>query len=399
MRTFVGARTIMNDAPRRFRWLKILLFLLVFLVLAGAVALWAGLGYVKREIVAALGPGAEVREISLGYQGGIRVELSGLRLPAEANWHARTLFEAERLAIVLSFSDLLHFRLLAKEIRIDGAFLSLRRSAQGKLEFLPGFMAAAPGNPGMARRVHALLAHLPSGVRLGGGQPLRSPGVAGAVATSADFLVERIVLANGVVEFHDASVGATLRAENVRAELANLHFPALAERVSVQIDGRIAGANQKESGDFHIEGWTEAAGQELDLRATLTGANLADFKAYFLDAAEIAPERGRLDLSLASQVRQGVLDAPVRLALSGLAFAQEGNFLGIPAQFLPRLTQEQEGAIQLDFSLEGDLQDPGFSLNRQFASRARAACVRVFGERVKRLIQEEIDAALQPPPA
>ncbi|MFZ2269661.1 MAG: DUF748 domain-containing protein [Azonexus sp.] len=330
--------------PRRL--LGALLALLILLFLAFQVAVHI----LKGQVEKALGPTGEVREIRVGLGG---VEMLGLRLPAppgsgKAAWPAADLLRAERVVVVPSLADLFSAHIVVRSIRIEGAYLSMLRTAEQKLRVLPGLTdrpaTAEPEQDGPA------------------------------------ISIGHLELVDGAVEYFDASVSRPplkIRLEQIQLTLDDLHLPDLLGHSRLQVNGVLKGPHH--DGQLVISGQTEFASKESDIQARLDGVDLLALKPYLIRAADTGVKRGRMDLEIHSVVRNGRLDAPGMLTLHDLELANSGSFMGVPQGAAVALMKSREGAIQVKFTLEGDINDPRFSLNEQMLIRVGAGLAETLG--------------------
>ena len=336
----------MNFPLRSRPLLGILIALLAVLVLVFQVAVHV----LKGRIEQALGPNGEIREIHVGLG---EVEILGLRLPAVSGgkpaWPAADLLRAERVLVVPSLADLFSAQIVVRSIRIEGAYLSMLRTADQKLHVLPGLTdrPASPAEPA-------------------GSGPVISIG--------------HVELVNSAVEYFDASVShppLKIRLEQIQLALDDLHLPDLLSQSRLQISGIIKGPHH--DGRMEISGRTEFASKESDIKARLDGVDLLALKPYLIRAADTGVKRGRMDLDIHSVVHKGRLNAPGVLTLHDLELSNTGSFMGVPQGAAVALLKSREGAIQVKFTLDGDINDPHFSLNEQMLIRAGAGLADSLG--------------------
>jgi hypothetical protein len=397
---------------RPFRRLKILLVIVVVLCLAGVIALRFALGYVKDEIRAALGPASEIEAINLRWDG---LEIIGLRLPAKnvPGWPADNLIAAGRIVIIPSFGDLLGGKVVLRSVHVEGAYVALLRGRKGSLEmpyaplqtkFVPadvdGMLAAgkrffAPGR----QTVWA-------GLGISGGTLPGADKVVFMASTvgAREITVERIEIAGGVVEFFDVFIrqpAHKIRLENVNARLEHLRFPALKGETDVHLEAEIKGPHQ--NGKLKLTGWADISRDESKLDLQMTGVDFSVLEAYLISAAESGGQ-GSLDLEIHSQVIEGRLYAPGVLSLSHLALSNPNqSFMGVPGPFVTALLRSSQGRIELQFSQEGNLRDPRFSLGESLAKTISEAFARTLMSHVGGMLQELAKDSVRreeaPPPA
>lgn len=357
--------------------------LAILLALAGLLfAGWrAALHKLKDEVIEALGPEAEVRELRVAWPGVVVIE--DLRLKAPKQWPAQETLRADRVEIVPALRSLTTERAIVDEVNIEGAYLSVLRTREGKLVLLPTLIDRAKQNsdksdgPGKKRRLVTL---------------------------------DRIALKSAVVDFYDASVRepkpVNLRLVDVSASLEDLKLPELDARSALRLDGKVTGdppprdeagknlpprdpddENAKKGtakdGTLHVEGWLQVASRESQLKIVLENIDLVALEPYLIKKSETGVKRGRLSLDMTSKVRERRLHAPGRLVLDDLQLDSggsfRGTFMGMPRSAVIASLKEGGDKIELDFTLEGDLDNTKFSLNETLATRIAVGTAQSLG--------------------
>lgn len=370
-----------ESLPRR-RWPWILLTVLVVL----AALLFAGwrmaLTKLEQQVLEALGPEAQMRELRVVWPGVVVVE--DLRLAAPKSWPAQDTLRADRVEVVPALRSLITERAIVNTVTIEGAYLSVLRTREGKLVLLPTLMDRArdksehPGD---------------------GPKPERHP-----------VTLDRIELNSAVVDFYDASVReprpVNLRLVDVAASLTDLKLPELDARSALRLDGKVigelpprdkTGKNQPppdadaenakkgtpKDGTLHVAGWLQVASRESDLKIVLENVDLKPLEPYLVKRSETGVERGRLSLDLSSKVREHRLHAPGRLVLEDLELKSgggfRGTFMGMPRNAVIGALKRGGDRIELDFTLEGDLDNTQFSLNETLATRVAVGTAQALG--------------------
>ncbi|MDR1889047.1 MAG: DUF748 domain-containing protein [Zoogloeaceae bacterium] len=352
----------MSTSVRR-RWPRILCISLVVILLVLVVVFQIAVRVLKNEIAAALGPKGEVQELNVGLTG---VEIIGIRLPAEkmgnkgGDWPVEDLLRAERIVVVPSLIDLLSARVVLKSIRIEGAYLSMLRSRDGRLRVVPSLTeTAAPASS-------------------------EEDSDAGAAIS-----IGHIELVNSAVEFFDATVrkpALKIRLEQLNVSLDNLHLPDLSGESALRVEGVIKGAHQ--DGKINIAGKIELASKESDLETRLRGVDLTVLQAYLIKAADTSVRRGSLDLDLHSVVNKGRLNGPGTLTLNHLELGSGSNmFMGVPRNLVVALLKNNKDQISIKFVLAGNINDPSFSLNENFMTNLSASLAASLGISLEGLVK------------
>lgn len=330
------------------RWFSALLILCVTLVVLAAAGLHVGARLLKDQVQQALGENSEIGEIRLAWD---QVEVLKLRLKGPQGWPAQDTLRAERIVISPDLRSLLGPTIRIASIRIEGAYLSALRSAEGKLRVVPSLLErptpAAQNKDKAAPRVE----------------------------------IGRIELAGAAVEFFDASVrrpALKIRLEQLDASVQDLVVPDLSGRTKLKLEGVLKGLRQ--DGRVAVQGWMDLSTQDSDLSSSLRRVELAALQPYLVKAAETGVKKGTLDLDLHATVQNHRLKAPGKLVLDNLELDSGGStFMGMPRQAVLGLLKDKNGRIDISFVLEGDLKDPAFRLNESFATKVGATIADTFG--------------------
>lgn len=329
----------------------------ITLVVVGVVAAVAFIGLriatetLKNQVQQALGPESEVGELLVRWSG---IELHNIRVRAPKGWPAPDTLRAERIVIKPDLIGLFSERVHVPRITVHKPYISVLRTRKGKMRILPSMLEKAANKQEAGKNL--------------------TPAVT----------IGNVIVHGGVLEFFDATVrrpAHKTRLENVEASVDNLHVPSLSGRTGLRLDGVVKGVRR--NGTLSIAGWSNMATRDSEIRTVLRGVDLIALQPYLIKAAEAGVRRGTLDLDLNSTVRANRLHAPGKATLANLELSSSGSpfatFMGVPRQAVVASLKNRDGRIRIDFTLEGNLDDPKFSLNENFALRMGAAVAQGLG--------------------
>ncbi len=358
---------------RSTRWtLAISAGLLV--VVVGATLFRFAAASLQRQVTEALGARGETQEIRVGLT---QIELVGVRIRgareagATPPWPAEDEFRAQRVILVPSLFDLLTGKLSLERIQVDSAYLAILRTTDGRIALLPGVLEQAP--------------EASEGARADGG-------TGKARAAPPAISIGKTILTNATVEFFDATLKKSafkLRLEKINATIGKLQLPDLQGVTSVKLDGVVKGVRQ--DGTLAISGSVELATRESGLTSRLAGVELAAFQPYLMKASASEVRSGTLDFELKSSVRKGRLRAPGMITLSELEFAATGKSrpaVGMARDAAIAMMKSRDGKISLRFVIDGDLNDPRFSVNEALLSGLSASFAQMRGVNADALAKE-----------
>ncbi|HWP17830.1 MAG TPA: DUF748 domain-containing protein [Burkholderiaceae bacterium] len=355
------------STPARSRGRRLLAWavaLLIALALLAVIGLRLAVHELHQQVRAALGPRSEVGEIVVGWHA---IEVRQLRIRADRQgrgaWPTEDELRAERVVVVPQLRSLLSGEVRIQRVVIEDGYVSLLRTRDGRLRVLPALLE----------------------------RPKDKAGSADESAPMPPIHIAEVSLEGGALEFYDASVrrpALKLRLEQLATTVGPLDLPRLDTPTRIRLDGVLKGVQR--DGRVRLEGEATFATREVKLRADLRGVDLVALQPYLLKVAETGVKRGSLDLRLDATVRNERLRAPGHLTLTGLELSNSGGvlgtFAGVPRQAV-LAAMSRNGRIDLDFTLEGRLDDPSFSLNESFATKVASGLAESLGVSVGGVVQ------------
>ncbi len=348
---------------RTRRWVLITVSMFIIWLIAGFFAFQFAVHSLKAQIEKSLGPQSEVKEIKVGLTG---VEIIGVRVRAPKNpdkygaWPSEDRLRAERILITPSILDLLTAKMVLRGIRVEGAYISMLRAKDGQMHVLPGLLESSTPAASESGKSSAKEA--------GSVQPIS---------------IGKIELVNATIEFFDATIRNPphkLRLEQINATIGKLQLPELKGFSTIDLVGIIKGVRQ--DGKLSISGQIEPATKESGLSTHLKGVDLVTLQPYLIKATESGVKKGTLDLDLKSNVHKGLLNAPGTLTLSNLELASStssGTIMGMPRNAAISMMKNKDGKISVKFVLEGNINDPHFSLNENLSTRIGTSVANTLG--------------------
>lgn len=337
----------MNAVSRRYwnRYWTWALGALLLIVIALLVGLRIAMRQLPARVAEALGPRASVESIELGWTG---VQVRGLVVRgAPGRWPSEHELRADLVTIRPSLSSLWRSGWRLSHISVEGGYLALLRTRDGKLTVLPSLLGDKP----------------------------TAPGEKNSASTITPVRVESLELRDVSLDVFDATVARggpphRVRLAGLRADVGPLALPALDERADIELEATLRGSQR--DGRLTLDGHLTPAAREADLKLDARGLDLLVLQPYLLKSGEASVKSGTLDLAVRAKASQQRLHAPGKLVLHDLDLQSGGGVLGtfggVPRQaVLAAMTRD--GKIELDFTLEGRIDDPKFSINELFAAR------------------------------
>ena len=314
---------------------------------------------IKERIIETLGPSGSVEEIDVAFG---QVTLSRVRLRGPKDWPASDAMRAERIVLDVDMRSLITKPVHLRSVSVDNYYLSIVRSAEGRVRILPGLRETAQeanATPdSKEREEHA----------------------------REEKLIDRVSFERGSMEFFDGSVQNPpyrVLIGDARATVDHIHLPALTDRTELSMTGSIKGPSH--TGNVTWGGWMVIANKDSQTRVTLRNVDVATLDPYLLKkaGAKAAVTGGTIDLSIDATVKAYRIHAPGTLTLNHLQISDAGNpldtFLSIPTKAAIAALKDRKEQIKLDFVLDGDLRDPKFSLSESLSKKLAAGFAKVLG--------------------
>lgn len=321
----------------------LLLAALALLLVLGA-GLHLAAKALKTQIEAALGPESTVADISLGL---FSVTISDLRIKAPPGWPVAENLHAQRIVVAPDWFALLSGHIGVRYIHAYGVKQSLLRDGGGRMRVLPSLLERKQDKD-------------------------EKP--------APEVLIGETVLSDVTLDFYDATVRKPpyrVRLENVELRLGQIHLPDLKGRTPLALTGMIKGPHG--DGSYSLKGEIELATRDSELITTMRDVDLTTLQPYLVHAADTGVKRGVLDLNLRSVVKNRRLDAKGTLMLHDLVLDDRGSFMGLPRQAALDMLKNERKDIQIEFALQGNLDDPRFSINESLATRFSAGLAEALG--------------------
>ncbi|OTP73911.1 DUF748 domain-containing protein [Caballeronia sordidicola] len=296
----------------------------------------------KLQVAELLGPNGSAEHIVVGF---FMVTLTRIELRAPREWPTKDLFRAEHAVFKLDWRTLFARRVHAQYVFVDHYYLSVVRADNGGLRVLPRFTLEEREADGQSR--------------------------AAAKRANADKLIDRIVFRDGTVELVDEAIRKPpyrILITNADGEAHHVRLPDLSDPTSIALTGSLHGPSHE--GTVSSKGSITFSNSDSRLQTQLRNVDIALFDPYLIkEVGSTAKARsGTIDLALDTTVQNGRIHAPGSFVVKNLQLTQSENagdtIASVPAKSAVAALKDPTGTIKLKFELDGNLQDPHFSLTQ-----------------------------------
>lgn len=334
---------------------KFIVIALVALAALAALGTYAAARFVQSRIVDLLGEQGHAEHIHVGFA---EIILDNVEIGAPPGWPAAQTLRAARVVVQPEWQALLSDRVSLRHVLISDYYLSALRTRDDGIRIVPTLHEHAESQ---------------AGEKESDGKPKRQIDVA------------TLVLENGRMDFFDGSISTPpyrVPIEDLRAEIGPLHAPATADRTRLRAQGELVG--KKRRGMMNIDGWVALGDKDADIRTTLQGVDVSLAAPYLQKQSPAALTSGEMDLSMNTRVERQQLNAQGKVTLRDLGFDNSGSTLmSLPRKAVLAAMEDRQGKVSFDFTVQGNLHDPQFSLNDSFSTRLAGGFAKALGVSVE----------------
>jgi hypothetical protein len=339
------------------RWQVIGISMAVILVLAVVVGYRIGVRLLHDRVIDALGPESRLTELRVNW---FSIELLGLSIDAPKGWPAARTFEAGRVINVPDLRTLFTEKIRISSIIVEKPYLSMLRNP-GKLVMVPSLTERARNQTNGASNQDS--------------------------ASTRAVMISTIKLKDGSLDLYDTTVSRPplkTRIEEIEAVIEDMAVPA-AEKTRFALTGTVKGVRR--DGLAKVKGWVGPGARDSSSRVALQAVDLVALQPYLVKNNEAKISHGTLDLILASEVRNNNLDGKGKVVLHDLELAPArgyfDTFMGLPRNAVISFLKDNNGAIDVDFTLKGNTSNPNFSLNESLSTRIATAMAGQLGVSIR----------------
>jgi hypothetical protein len=349
-----------NIKRRRAVWIA--LGVLVVLVVVGLIASNLVARALKQRVIDTLGPLGSAESIEVGLTA---VHLHRVRLRAPDGWPDADPLRADTIDISPDLRELIsRQRIRIRRVNVDHAYISMLRGSDGKVQILPNLKQSI-NQP-----------------------PTPSDGLTNDASPKRNILIGPIHITNSTLDFFDETVGnppQKTHLTSVTATVGPLSFPNLEVRTTISVNGILPGPQH--NGSVAFGGWIILANKDSDTTTTLRNVDVSEISPYLTKSRLTGLRSGTMDLDLRATVTSNVLHAAGAVTLADLELESGrgvlGNFLSMPRQAALNALKNRDNKIKVSFDVDGNLQDPHFSINESVGVRLAAGLAKALGVSVQ----------------
>ncbi len=206
--------------------------------------------------------------------------------------------------------------------------------------------------------------------------------------------IDRIRIQKGSVDFEDRKVAeppSQIKLRDVDFEIKNVGYPIASVHSPIRFDAKMSG-----KGRIDIQGWIDPSNMDMETFLKVRGMEVKTFESYYRKRVSAKIESGYVDMDSKVVVKDGRVDAPGELGLIDLRVKEGGGMVfWIPAETLVPLLEKRGHQIKAKFHVEGNVENPQFSLQETFLTQVAIALTQALGIPIKVVDEEALQGTLK----
>jgi hypothetical protein len=349
---------------------KFLIIVLVIIIVLGiSVALLVKYAnqIIKSELERRLGKSFSIERIDLAWG---HVEAVGVKLKNAAG---KEVIKVDSLYVSADFMGLLRKEYVASSVVLKNPYMFVEVDKKGNI-------------------INPVLPVTP--------EPVKAEKQGRQDQPMAPVTVKKIEIAGGAIDYLDRKTPATpvlTKIRNISLEMKDIHTPftdTFSQYVlRANMPGHMSTAVVKSDGKINLK--TRDMGCKTQVRAL----DLTDLQPYFQKDNTATIKKGLLDLDMDVRVASKKIHAPGNAVLKDLEFQSgsgAGNyFMGIPLSLVIGFLKTSNNEIPVAFVVEGDLDNPKFSLQEEFVAAMTIALAGKLGFSIEGVAQSLLGGSVK----
>lgn len=196
--------------------------------------------------------------------------------------------------------------------------------------------------------------------------------------------IKNIRITDGELLYLDGKVSRPphlTRIDAINIDITGISIPFKDNYSDYNLNARIPGSIG--AGSLRLSGKTNFKTMDTNAKVDLKNLDITGFKPYFQKRGDADVTKGILNLNMDATIRAKHINAPGRVVIRDLEF-REGRgagdkFIGVPRSMVLDLLKTENNEITLNFTLEGNINDPKFSITESILKKITITLAQKLG--------------------
>jgi len=311
----------------------------------------------KAQIEKALGENVKAGSVSISWG---RVTIEGLTFLRDG----QIVGNVKSVRVRADFMSILGDKLTISKVEVDQPYFKIVIDSKSNL-LLPVALPEEKANEAKQKR----------------GKKERQKDEKPKYATPVE--VKTLALRGGKVDFEDRSMArpVIMKFENLMVDIHHIAYPFSDQWTDFEVSCQLAGGKQKST--LNAMGKMNLLNEETKVKAVTKNIDLVLLRPYVEKKGDVGIERGSITMNMDTSVIKNHIRAPGTMVIRDLRLSSSGGiggtFLGVPRSMVLSFLKNNNNEINLDFVLEGDLNNPRFNIQENFATRLSVSLAKKLG--------------------
>lgn len=319
--------------------LLVLLIVAVFLLIRNANVI------IQHELEAFLGKGFSVERIGLHW-GSVRAEGITLDRP-----DGKRAFSTERLSVTANFLNLIRRKNIISRVSLENPVILYEVDPGGRMvPFIPDKKSEKQAKNKSSE-------------------------------SSQSFLIKSFAVDGGSLDYLDRSVrGGPVKIpfRNIDLRVDDLVVPPSDSVSSYRLGAAVSGKGS--SGTVNASGTLNPKTKDTKTKLMIKNLDVTLLKPYYQKKGDVDVTRGFVSVDADIVIKNSRIASSGKIILRELAFSDKGGtFLGLPLSAVMAMMKNSRGEIDLDFSIEGDLNNPKFNIANSIVEKLALSLAKTLG--------------------
>ncbi len=196
--------------------------------------------------------------------------------------------------------------------------------------------------------------------------------------------VKNLAVSNGELLYMDGKIATPpypMRITAIALTLDQVRIPFDNTPSTYTMSGKMPGRHT--TGSININGKTSFKSLDTNAKMAAQDVDITNFGPYIEKKGDAKVTRGSLDMNMNAAIHNKIIHAPAKTVIRNLELAQGkgvgSRLMGIPRVALIKFLETSHDRIEIDFTIEGNLDNPQFHFGETIIKRMTVELARKLG--------------------
>lgn len=196
--------------------------------------------------------------------------------------------------------------------------------------------------------------------------------------------LKSLTVSDGELLYMDGKIATPphpMRVTAIALTLDQVHIPLDNTPSTYAMSGKMPGKHS--TGDIRISGRTSFKNLDTNAKMAVQDVDITNFGPYIEKKGDAKVTRGSLDMNMNAAIHNKIIHAPAKTVIRNLELAEGkgvgSRLMGIPRVALIKFLETSKNRIEIDLTVEGNLDNPQFSFGETIIKRMTVELAKKLG--------------------